>query len=307
MWENYYGESADKIFKEAREELSRSGGKTLIFESNSPEIIITAAVSGEMRGNYPHVGITARHGFSASFAFTDTGYDSLKWYNIDCYNSENGRCSFKILMQNYSVTDVKKRSYLLCVYFPVLSCVSEMNIGIKKGCLIKADSRMENSGKIVMLGSKNTFGIGVTSSAFIQSNILLRRLGREVFNLGLTFFNIYDECMLPLVHALKPQTVILEADPPRSDKKITKEKLPVYLKELSRYNVIAAMNPNSFDAGIYEILRGGLKENSVLLKSSDIFTDEELPKAQYNSNFFNDAGNALMALKLISTINENGL
>ena len=161
------------ISREPVWELGRnSAGLYVRFRSNSPEIWLKWEPLFNM--TMSHMADTGTKGLDL-YALTDEG-----WRYVRCIRMPEGESSYEVCIP----CDAVEREYML--YLSLYDGVKSLSIGIKEGYQIAQPLRHtpRTEKPVIMYGSSLLQGGCCSRPGMAYTNILARRLDREVINLG---------------------------------------------------------------------------------------------------------------------------
>jgi len=149
-----------------------SAGLFVRFRSDSPEISLrwTPLFNNSMS----HMADTGTKGLDL-YALTDDG-----WRYVRCVKMPKGKKSYEVTI----ACDAVEREYML--YLSLYDGVKALSIGIKEGYMIGQPERHTPRAEkpVIMYGSSLQQGGCCSRPGMAYTNILARRLDREVINLG---------------------------------------------------------------------------------------------------------------------------
>ena len=128
-------------------------------------------------GRLPHTPLVAAAGFDLYEDFPNTMFESRF---VKAFATPNNMSDG--YEQVISVGTKKMRYFT--INFPVHSCVKNLYVGIQESATLSAGLPYRNKRPIVIYGSSIVHGTGATRPGLVYSNILVRRLGMDIMNLG---------------------------------------------------------------------------------------------------------------------------
>lgn len=165
---HYEGVSREPVWELGR----NSAGLYIRFRSNSPEIWLKWEPLFNM--TMSHMADTGTKGLDL-YALAEDG-----WRYMRCVRMPEGKTSYEVCIQ----CDAVEREYML--YLSLYDGVKSLSIGVKEGYEIdqpiKHTPRAEKP--VIMYGSSLLQGGCCSRPGMAYTNILARRLDREVINLG---------------------------------------------------------------------------------------------------------------------------
>ena len=165
---HYEGISREPVWELGR----NSAGLYVRFRSNSPEIWLKWEPL--FNNTMSHMADTGTKGLDL-YALTDDG-----WRYMRCVRMPEGKTSYEVSIP----CDAVEREYML--YLSLYDGVKTLSIGVKEGYMIGQPEReTPRAGKpVIMYGSSLQQGGCCSRPGMAYTNILARRLDREVINLG---------------------------------------------------------------------------------------------------------------------------
>ena len=273
-----------------------------IFETDASHFKINYNLINPIKGNFPHVGITARAGICVLY-FSPT---EKTWLNVDVYTRNS---SIDVLMSHMIE---EGQSYKVMIYGPILSELNMLNIEIPENCYSKIIDSSKNS--MSVFGGIHSFGIGCTTVGVMFSNILGRKLN---YNVNQITFNERNYLKFLYNHLNNFDSIphssigILELDYYNQDDKIVEN----YLKDVvalikEKCDILigwVAIHPNkSYKINnICEILRDEINNDAVIFENySHIYNEDYYDMCTFGFHFINDAGNILIFKNLQKKLGE---
>lgn len=215
----------------AKTSLYCSGGIQIRFTSNSRTVILKYATSDKQSGNFQHTGICNREGISCLFRSVDSPY----WLPYDMTFSRSEFGVLQLYMSSRLTST--KNSYEIIVNLPILAHINGFSVGIEHHASFTA-SNLNPSSPIAFLGSHFTFGIGLTSSAFLISNAISRRFNINTYNFGINDCNPHNIAIAKLIGKLNLSAIVIECDNPRQDNQLFFQEFYPFLEHLSHCHQI---------------------------------------------------------------------
>ncbi|MDE7131285.1 MAG: hypothetical protein K2O65_05755 [Lachnospiraceae bacterium] len=273
----------------------------LSFITDAQRFIINYAVSDIRNGNFPHVGITAREGLAVLYKNYDECIGNVsqgEWMPVDLLARD-----YKSLI-NMSHMIKRGQKYKIIIYGPILAHLERLSVEIDESDYYCSKSMRSNLKKILFLGGAKTFGIGVTSTAMMFSNIIRRNNEIEVDRISYNqrnFLKNISDFLDDTIETINYDMIILESDGIGQDKKMIECYLDKILSQLSKDCVILIWHslPKT-DLEKKKLLSGIVKNrvlystNCIYLNLDFIFSEEYIDLCTYSVNFVNDAGNILI-------------
>lgn len=274
-----------------------SNPQIFLFETDAQSFKIDYNIINPIKGNFPHVGITAREGICVLY-FSPV---EKTWLNLDVYTR---RSPVEVLMSHMVEKGFK---YQVMIYGPILSEIETLKIELPDDShskVINPDFNMEVS----FFGGVHSFGIGCTTVGTMFSNILGRKLDLKTNQI--TFNNKdylkYLYGFLTTEENIPYSNVgILELDYYNQDDVIVEEYLKdvVYLIKEHCDILIGWFsihpNKNYKKDNIYAILNDEIKNNLLVIEDySHLYNSNNYEMCTFGFHFINDAGNILIFKKL---------
>ena len=216
--------SNKKVPETTKFSMDYSGGVRVRFQTQAKKILMQASVTNERKGNFPHVGICARKGISVLFQEKNNGW---KIYNTFLCTSD----VITLDLREYIHGDGPIEIMIEC---PILSILTNLIIGVEKRFNI-IPTKFSEKFPIAFLGSMFTFGIGVTNSSMIFSNIISRKLNVDIYNFGIYDNNPQYDQIIDEIMVIPFSTLVIEADNIRQDNVSFYEKFPVLINKIRSY------------------------------------------------------------------------
>jgi len=275
--------------------------------TNCKNFKLTYDINKKVKGNYPHVGVTAREGICVLYKYPDNDI----WYNLDTFARRN---PVPILMKNYSIQKhtVDNSEYELMILGPLWGDVSKLLIEYPDDSYMRINNEISER-KILFAGGTYSFGIGCTTVGLKYSNILARQFNASKLDLCfnerknhltkvLEYYRSHDD--LPQV-----DVGILEIDSFEQDINSIKENLKEiieYMKGHCEHIIGWYCLPNSKNNKkqlIKEILKDEIKnDNIILVDMSFIYDKHFIDMCTLSNNFINDTGNIYIYKRLNEVI-----
>lgn len=270
----------------------------LRFCSNALRFTIRYQVSNVVNGYFPHVGITAREGLALLWReHIEAPEQNIPWKPIDliCRDTETEI--------NMSHLIRRGQTYEIAVYGPILACLDKVSVSVKDDELFSVpDVKYERN--ILVLGGRKTFGIGVTSSSMMFSNIIRRnhevRLKRIAVSDNNFLKDIYDQTA-DMEDISGYDTVICEIDAQGQDDRIVREYLESTLKLLAKAKHVVLWHAAKETVWkrkqeIKTLIDSVLQQYNSFsyLDLNCLFSPEYADMCTYSANFINDAANILI-------------
>lgn len=287
-----------------------SNPKVFLFETDAQSFKINYDLINPVRGNFPHVGITAREGLCVLYYSPK----EKTWLNVDVYT----RNSQVTVLMSHMVD--KGQRYKIMIYGPILSQINNLTVEVP-------DDNYSNiimdefDNQITVFGGIHSFGIGCTTVGVMFSNILSRKLNYKINNITFNDRNYLEKIYVLLKenkglfkkkNALpKSEIAILELDYYNQDDAI----VDLYLKDVVKlmkknYKTVICWftlppKKNSKKEKIYEILENDIKKGKIILEDCSFLYDEEYyDMCTFGYHFINDAGNIMIFKKLAKKVQE---
>ena len=161
---------------EGNSKIENNGDNVFVtFFSNAQRFTVSYSVSDVVKGNFPHIGVTAREGLSILIRDTDKNHNPISaWKPVELLSKKNED------VINVSHIVKKGASYQIAMYGPILAHLEKVSVLMNEDDFFLWKKREVRDTKIFAGGGKHTFGIGVTSSAMMFSNIFRRNYDVKV-------------------------------------------------------------------------------------------------------------------------------
>lgn len=104
----------------------------------------------------------------------------------------------------------KMRSFT--IHFPMHCGVESLYIGLQRDAKVGEGRKYLNESPIVIYGSSIVHGVGVTRSGLVYSNMLCRRLNRNVFNLGFSGAAKAENAIVEYISGLDMEVFVCDYD-----------------------------------------------------------------------------------------------
>ncbi len=181
---NFYNPRGEAIFRRlppdvasaASERVARlakeSAGGRVRFSTNSKYVLIKAVEP--VVGRNSHITLASSAGFDL-YEDTDTDSRYIKAF-MPPYKMDGG--------YEQIIRFPDSRTRRLTINFPVHSVVSELYVGIEPGASLGHGKPYREMPPVVVYGSSIVHGTAATRPGLIYTNMLSRRLGADVINLG---------------------------------------------------------------------------------------------------------------------------
>jgi len=279
----------------ASKNLAASGGTSVMFETDSPTLLILCKMEEDFSVNNQNIGVAARRGFSVMVR-----PEKQEWGNLDCYGMRNRFESFFIRTSEYN--DIKN-NYTVAINMPIFNTVLEFIVGVEKKSVIKTVDISRKS-PIAFLGTSATFGVGVTSPSFVISNIIMREKQRECFNFGINEVYYYYQFLVDQIQKLKCKTIVLEIANKNCEINKLTERLPQFLDKLVYCKNLILWHSPYFEPNdkIRQEIKKAVEKGAIYLHNKQ--SDTMLEYSTISANYINDYGNYLLAKELLPLIED---
>lgn len=287
----------------------KSGGVYVHCISNAPVISLDISLYETSSGNYPHFGITAQRGIAYCYRLLG----ETQWYNFDCAYGRGS--SWKIDIKLYTCIP-KDKKYELLIYLPSLCYVSGFSLSCEEGYTINPVP--QEKGKYFFIGSTISFGIGVTSNAFMLSAIFSRKCRRDITTIAFNNYSYFsflnDFITAHIVEIESADAIFLECDHKNFPYELTKEYFPKILDNLLQNTNSKIVLWNQPTLKGIEFAGGRIKRECILAETENVirkfpkrivfcdnyaaWNDNEFDMYAYSSNFINDNGFTWLQKKL---------
>lgn len=293
----------------------KSGGVYIHCISNAPAISLDICLNEISGRNFPHLGITAQRGLAYCYRLLG----EAQWYNFDC---ALGRDSSWKLDMKLHICISKSKKYELMIYLPSLCYVSGLNLNCGEGYTINPVPQAKT--KYLFIGSSISFGIGVTSNAFMLGNIFTRKCRSDVTTVAFNCYNYFlflNQFITDHIKEIKAADVIfLECDHKNFPQTTTVQNFPQILENLLQKtdSKIVLWNQPTLKgvtfAGSWikrecifaeiQKMRHIFPKRVALCDNNEAWSDFEFDMYAYSSNFINDNGFVWLQKKLNRILEE---
>lgn len=293
------------------------GGVYVRCISDAPVISLEISLLEISGGNYPHLGITAQRGFA--YCYRLLGEE--QWYNFGCAYV---RGSLWKLDLKPHICVPKDKKYELMIYLPSLCYVNGLKLNCGEEYTISPVPQAKE--KYLFLGSTISFGIGITSNAFMLSAIFSRKCSSDVTTIAFNYykyFSFLNEFITAHIEEMQPADVIFwECDHKNFPYELTVEKFPEILDNLLKNTNSRIILWNQPTLVGVESNESRMKREFILAETEKViqnfpqrvaFCDNygvwnnvEFDMYAYSSNFINDSGYVWLQKKLNSILEEKG-
>lgn len=258
------------------------------FRTNATSFKINYKITNEVKGNYPHFGISAREGLAVYHRFVDEDI----WFNLDVFARHPG----PIGDMTY-ITD-GKRLYDVLIYGPNLTSLDDLQIEISDECYGEI-LEVSSSKKMMVLGGLNSFGIGCTTSGLLFSNILQRNFDAEVKNVVFNEVNFLDKVYEYLKNEEDIPFVdvsILEVDYINQNDELVDKYLEEIVSILQNYSnhIICWLTIPKNKKYKCQKVKELLNDKDIIFKDLSYIHDDFSDMCAYSRYFINDSANILI-------------
>ncbi|MBO7375931.1 MAG: hypothetical protein ILO42_08485 [Clostridia bacterium] len=214
--------ASEKVYRLSRE----TAGGRVRFTTDSKYLLLKAVEPSVGRNS--HITLASSAGFDV-YADTDSGSRFIGTF-MPPYKMDHG------YEQIVRFPDRKTRSFT--VNFPVHSTVSELYFGIEPGAFLGHGRPYRDIAPIVVYGSSIVHGTAATRPGLVYTNILSRRLGADVVNLGFSGNAKAEPAMMEYVAGLEMSVFVYDYDHNAPN--------PDYLRatHLAGYRTVREKNPD---------------------------------------------------------------
>lgn len=269
----------------------------LRFYSDAQRFVLKYSVSDIVNGNFPHVGVTAREGLAILFReYNENCKDNFYWKSLDLYN-KNSEISV-----NMSHVIQKGKKFEIIIYGPILSTLNKMSIILEDDKYFQLNNTKYQK-KLLVIGGRKTFGIGVTSTSMMFSNILKRNYCIQVDRVSSHGNNFLKDIAESLkeIEISNYDAVICEIDELGQSESIVKAYLEKMLHEISAAKKVIlwhAIDDNAWKKRheTEAVINRSLYKysNFSYLNLNFLFSPQYVDICTYSIKFINDAGNILI-------------
>lgn len=279
--------------------IERRGDNVCIrFYSDAQRFVVKYAVSEIVDGNFPHVGVTAREGIAMLFREHDENFDKhFSWKPVDVLAKDTE------VSVNMSHIVQKGKKYEMIMFGPILSCLDQVLFMVENGTYFQLHNP-DYKRRLLVIGGQETFGIGVTSTPMMFSNILRRNYCAQVDRISCcnkNFLNNVYEWVKELGQLSDYDVVICEIDELGQDANTVKEYLEALFHQISEAKRVIVWH------ALDETFWKRRQEIELLIKSISqehsgfsylnldfLFEPKYVDRCTYSTNFINDAANILI-------------
>lgn len=188
--------------------LSRhNAGECIKFTTNARQIIVRYTVEGgRAMAHMPATGV------SGVDLYTQNRHGKELWVAARYSMGDTIRYNFGIDSEPLDFDDNSKRPHTYTLYLPLYNTVKWMEIGIKDGDKFDFEPLSEER-PIVAYGTSITHGACASRPGMAWSNILNRRMGHPVYNIGFSGNAYFEKEVINLLGELDAKAYILDALP----------------------------------------------------------------------------------------------
>lgn len=167
---------AEYLLYEGNNKIEAGGDNVwLTFFTSGSRLIIKHRTSEAVSGNFPHVGITARVGLAVLLRNVNEMLEPTSaWKPVELLANKEEEAV------NLSHIVPKGTKYQIGIYGPILAQLVYLSVQTEEGAYFsfgqgnEQNCTTDKKVQFLAVGGKHTFGIGVTSTAMMYSNILRR-------------------------------------------------------------------------------------------------------------------------------------
>lgn len=187
-----------------------TAGGRIRFATDSPYIAVR--VSEPFEKPFPHLTIAGKCGVTL---FMNKQYEGTIMPSYDQISSAdeayggNGTVAFDGLKRPYSADGSVYQAEL---FMPLYSAVTEMYIGLKKGCLLKEAAPYRHTTPVLFYGSSITQGGCASKPGDDYINRLSRMLDTDIINLGFSGSARAEDVMIEYIADQSPSVFVLDYD-----------------------------------------------------------------------------------------------
>lgn len=177
---------------------SNTAGGQIHFKTASPEIQIYVKLSG--KSNMCHMPATGQCGFDCYFYNEEA--DKYIFRSCTTYDAN-------LLEYGYTLftTETEKNNKFI-LNMPLYSGVEKVMIGVKKGYKIQK-STFENPDRVVVYGTSIVQGACASRPGMAHTNIIARKLDREVINFGFSGVAFAEPLMGSILGEIERQSLLI--------------------------------------------------------------------------------------------------
>ena len=177
----------------------RCAGGRIRFVTDSDFISIKAKIPAYKP--FPHMSITASHGFSVyADGFYRNRYSPVFKDFIEYKGEWDNPKGFLFFAERKIIGDSKKER-VIDVYFPLYGGVSELYIGLEPGSSLKKAPAYTIKKPLVFYGSSITQGACVSRPGNDYISIVARRLDADYLNLGFSGSGNAEDAMIDYINS----------------------------------------------------------------------------------------------------------
>lgn len=181
-----------------------SAGIGLQFETDSAQLFVH--VKNRSKFDMTNMTLTGQTG--VDLYVYDEG---LKRYRLhEVARGGFGDSEYEFSLGHYTDLPKQKRKYLM--YLPLYMSVLELKIGLDEDVAV-APTHFENKERICVYGTSITQGCSASRPGMAYTNILSRRLNREVLNFGFSGSAFMEEEMGEILGKRRMDLLIVDAEP----------------------------------------------------------------------------------------------
>ncbi len=98
------------------------------------------------------------------------------------------------------------------INFPIHSCVKNVYVGVQEDAIVAPGLKYRNRRPIVIYGSSIVHGTGATRPGLVYSNMLIRRLGMDIINLGFSGNAKGEDVMTDFISSMDMSIFVCDYD-----------------------------------------------------------------------------------------------
>lgn len=174
--------------------LNTSGGQ-IRFQTDSCKISIRASLPNLSKMD--HMTLTGQNGFDLYMGPPG----DLRFLGVSRINSEN--------IEAPLFAHDKKEMRNFVINFPLYTAVNKVEIGVEDGAKFEAPAAFADSQRIVIYGTSITQGGCASRPGMSYTNILSRRLNREIINLGFSGNGTGEIALAAAINDIKDKSLVI--------------------------------------------------------------------------------------------------
>ena len=186
---------------------NRTTGIRLRFKTDSSRIVLKCVRSEEI--NIPHIAVT---GSSCFDLYADGEYCNVFRPGIDANGKWTDDKSMHGGYESGYVFKGDRKLRDILIFFPLYNSVDELYIALEEDAQVLPGAEYPAGGPIVFYGSSITQGACASHPGNCYTNILSRRLDRDIINLGFSGGCFAEPDFARYIPTLNPAVLVLDYD-----------------------------------------------------------------------------------------------